>query len=199
MAKVRTPPIYTTPQDAALAFYHAFEARDLDAMMSTWADDEEIVCVHPGGPRLVGFDAIRNAWEQLFSGDVRLKFRIEQPIEFDRGDELTEPFVQKKKQKAIESDALIEQPVKGCARHQPDHAVTQCDDIVKARLVLEQRPFAEPAARRYAGEGHGLAAVACLRNRSQTNLARCPVGCCGTRGGIAGCFCPSRGPAAFMD
>ena len=48
MAKVRTPPIYTTPQDAALAFYHAFEARDLDAMMATWADDEEIVCVHPG-------------------------------------------------------------------------------------------------------------------------------------------------------
>ena len=84
MAKVRTPPIYTTPQDAALAFYHAFEARDLDAMMATWADDEEIVCVHPGGPRLVGFDAIRNAWEQLFSGDVRLKFRIEQPIAIGR-------------------------------------------------------------------------------------------------------------------
>ena len=83
MAKVRTPPIYTTPQDAALAFYRAFEARDLEAMMATWADDEEIVCVHPGGPRLVGFDAIRNAWEQLFSGDVRLKFRIEQPIAID--------------------------------------------------------------------------------------------------------------------
>ncbi|MEO8487434.1 MAG: nuclear transport factor 2 family protein [Betaproteobacteria bacterium] len=83
MAKARTPTIYTTPQDAATAFYQAFEQRDLDAMMATWADDEEIVCVHPGGPRIVGYDAIRSAWEQLFSGDARLKFRLEQPIAID--------------------------------------------------------------------------------------------------------------------
>ncbi|MFO1284297.1 MAG: nuclear transport factor 2 family protein [Burkholderiales bacterium] len=83
MAKVRTPPIYTTPQDAAAAFYQAFEARDLDAMMATWAEDEEVVCVHPGGPRLVGYDAVRNAWEQLFSGNARLKFRLEAPIAID--------------------------------------------------------------------------------------------------------------------
>lgn len=84
MAKVRSsPPIYTTPLDAAVAFYQAFEARDLDAMMATWADDEEIVCIHPGGPRLVGYEAIRNAWEQLFTSDARLRFRIEQPISID--------------------------------------------------------------------------------------------------------------------
>src|SRR4029077_21153569 len=47
MAKARTLQIYTTPGDAALAFYQAFEARDLDAMMATWAEDEDIVCVHP--------------------------------------------------------------------------------------------------------------------------------------------------------
>ena len=70
MAKPTTPPIYTTPGDAAHAFYQAFEARDLDAMMATWADDEEIVCVHPGGTRLVGYAAVRAGWEQLFSGDT---------------------------------------------------------------------------------------------------------------------------------
>lgn len=80
MAKARTPPIYTTPSDAALAFYHAFEARDVDAMMATWADDEEIVCVHPGGTRLVGYDAVRAGWEQLFAGDTRLKFRLDQIV-----------------------------------------------------------------------------------------------------------------------
>ena len=78
MAKARTPPIYTSPQDAALAFYQAFEAQDIDAMMATWADDEDIVCVHPGGARLVGYDAVRTAWEQLFAGDARLSFRLEQ-------------------------------------------------------------------------------------------------------------------------
>ena len=80
MAKIRTPPIYTTPNDAALAFYHAFEAKDIDAMMATWAEDEEIVCVHPGGTRLVGYDAVRVGWEQLFAGDTRLAFRLEQIV-----------------------------------------------------------------------------------------------------------------------
>ncbi|MEO8346403.1 MAG: nuclear transport factor 2 family protein [Betaproteobacteria bacterium] len=77
MAKARTTPIYTSPQDAALAFYQAFEARDLDAMMAAWADDEDIVCVHPGGARMVGYDAVRGAWEQLFAGDTKLSFRLD--------------------------------------------------------------------------------------------------------------------------
>jgi ketosteroid isomerase-like protein len=80
MAKARTPPIFTTPSDAALAFYQAFEARDIDAMMATWADDEEIVCVHPGGTRLVGYDAVRAGWEHLFANDVRLSFRLDQIV-----------------------------------------------------------------------------------------------------------------------
>src|SRR5215470_5906259 len=80
MAKVRTPPIYTTPSDAALAFYKAFEAKDIDAMMATWAEDEEIVCVHPGGARLVGYDAVRSGWEQIFAADARLAFRLEQIV-----------------------------------------------------------------------------------------------------------------------
>ena len=67
--------------DAALAFYQAFEAKDLDAMMATWAEDEEIVCVHPGGTRLVGYDAVRPGWEQLFAGDARLTFRLEQVVD----------------------------------------------------------------------------------------------------------------------
>jgi ketosteroid isomerase-like protein len=80
MAKTRTPPIYTTPQDAALAFYQAFEAKNVDAMMGTWADDEEIVCVHPGGTRLVGYDAVRSGWDQLFSGDASLTFRLQEIV-----------------------------------------------------------------------------------------------------------------------
>ena len=28
------------PQDVALAFYQAFENKDLDAMMAAWADDD---------------------------------------------------------------------------------------------------------------------------------------------------------------
>jgi ketosteroid isomerase-like protein len=80
MAKPRNPSIFTSPQDAAAAFYQAFEARDIEAMMATWAEDEEIVCVHPGGPRIVGYDAVRASWEQLFASDVKLTFRLDEPV-----------------------------------------------------------------------------------------------------------------------
>ena len=80
MAKARTPTIFTSPQDAAIAFYQAFEGKDVDAMMATWAEDEDIVCVHPGGTRMVGYDAVRAGWEQLFSSDTRLSFRLDQIV-----------------------------------------------------------------------------------------------------------------------
>ena len=80
MGKPRTPTIFTSPQDAALAFYHAFETKDLDAMMAAWAEDEDIVCVHPGGSRLVGYDAVRASWERIFAGNGKVSFRIEQIV-----------------------------------------------------------------------------------------------------------------------
>ena len=80
MTKGRTLPIYTSPQDVAQAFYQAFEARDIDAMMTTWAEDEDIVCVHPGGGRHVGYEAVRHGFEQLFASGTKLMFRLDQPV-----------------------------------------------------------------------------------------------------------------------
>ena len=80
MGKARTPSIYTSPQDAATAFYQAFEAKDIDAMMATWAEDEDVVCVHPGGARLVGYDAVRASWESIFAAEGRVAFRLEQIV-----------------------------------------------------------------------------------------------------------------------
>lgn len=47
------------------AFYDALNRGDVDALMALWADDEEIVCVHPGGPRLLGHAAIRASWQAI--------------------------------------------------------------------------------------------------------------------------------------
>lgn len=80
MSKARTLPIYTSPQDVAMAFYQAFENKDLDAIMAVWADDEEIVCVHPGGTRHVGYEAVRGAFEEIFAGDSKLRFRLDQVV-----------------------------------------------------------------------------------------------------------------------
>jgi ketosteroid isomerase-like protein len=80
MGKPRASSILTSPQDAAIAFYQAFEARDIEAMMASWAEDEDIVCVHPGGQRLVGYDAVRAGWEHLFAGNAKLSFRLDEIV-----------------------------------------------------------------------------------------------------------------------
>src|SRR6185436_9085559 len=46
--------IYPTAQDAEHAFYQAFERADLASMMAVWAEEDDIVCVHPGGARRTG-------------------------------------------------------------------------------------------------------------------------------------------------
>ena len=68
--------LFTTPQDAEAAFYDAIEKADLEAMMAVWADDDDIVCVHPGGARLAGMAQVRESWRQIFAGGQALRFRL---------------------------------------------------------------------------------------------------------------------------
>jgi ketosteroid isomerase-like protein len=69
-------PVFTSPQEVETAFYEALECGDLEAMMGVWAEDEEIVCVHPGGPRLAGYALVREAWRQIFDSGARLKVQL---------------------------------------------------------------------------------------------------------------------------
>ena len=71
---------FPTPQDCEAAFYEALEAANLEAMMEVWADDEEIVCVHPGWPRLSGYEQIRERWAQIFRSGERLKVHLTDPV-----------------------------------------------------------------------------------------------------------------------
>jgi ketosteroid isomerase-like protein len=54
-------------EDVEAVFYEALQNADIEKMMSCWADDDEIVCIHPGGPRIIGLASIRGAFEALFS------------------------------------------------------------------------------------------------------------------------------------
>ena len=56
-----------SPDEIEQQFYEALQRADLDRLMALWADDEEIACVHPGGPRLIGAVAIRAAFEAIFA------------------------------------------------------------------------------------------------------------------------------------
>jgi len=71
--------IYASAQDTETAFYEAIEKSDLDAMMSVWADEDDIVCVHPGGARFAGVAQVRESWRKIFSGNQHLRFRLQHP------------------------------------------------------------------------------------------------------------------------
>src|SRR5688572_25071798 len=81
---VRRSKLYPTPDEAETAFYDAFERGDLAAMMSVWAESDAVVCVHPRGPRLVGFDAVRDSWTQIFAGGTtQLRIKSTELRKFD--------------------------------------------------------------------------------------------------------------------
>jgi len=69
-------PAFTSSQEAEQAFYEAFERSNLDAMMAVWAEDEEVYCIHPGGPRLTGLEKIRESFRQIFGSGVRMRFQL---------------------------------------------------------------------------------------------------------------------------
>jgi ketosteroid isomerase-like protein len=68
--------IFPTAQDAENAFYEALERCDLDGMMAVWAEDEDIVCIHPTGPRLTGQDQVRESWAKIFAGGPGARVQI---------------------------------------------------------------------------------------------------------------------------
>ena len=78
-----TPPFFTTAEDAEEAFYDAIARGDVDALMSVWADDEEIVCIQPTGQRLDGPAAIRASWRAIFDNNPRFSVRIHGKARWD--------------------------------------------------------------------------------------------------------------------
>lgn len=68
---------FATPQDAEDAFYLAFSRADAAGMMQVWLDAQHIECIHPAGPRLIGPEAIHQAWQQIFAQGERLQFQVQ--------------------------------------------------------------------------------------------------------------------------
>ncbi|MDP2006180.1 MAG: nuclear transport factor 2 family protein [Rubrivivax sp.] len=66
-----------SPDDVETRFYEALQQGALEALMALWADDDEIVCVHPGGARVIGAAAIRSSFEGIF-GNGGIPVRPEQ-------------------------------------------------------------------------------------------------------------------------
>ena len=132
----RRAKLFPTPDDAETAFYEAFERRDLPAMMAVWAESDDVVCVHPRGLRLTGFDAVRESWAQIFAGsDGPLRVRATEVRRFDGN--------------SVAVHTLVE--LLGAPGSAPEAAVSICATNVFEltdggwRMVLHQAtPLAQP-------------------------------------------------------
>lgn len=70
--------LFVTPQDVERAFYEALEKGNLEAMRRVWSDEEQVVCVHPGGAPLIGQRAVHEAWQQIFAHSGKFNLQVVQ-------------------------------------------------------------------------------------------------------------------------
>ena len=66
-SKAQIAHLMASPDDVEQQFYEALREGDLDKLMALWADEDDVVCVHPNGMRVVGPQAIRAAFEMAFA------------------------------------------------------------------------------------------------------------------------------------
>ena len=73
MAKSKVSPASSgNADDIEAAFYEALQSGDIEKLMACWADEDDIVCVHPGGGGVGGAAAIRATFDAMFSnGTIR--------------------------------------------------------------------------------------------------------------------------------
>lgn len=66
--------LHSSPDDVEAQFYEALQRGEIDKLMALWTDDDEVVCMHPGGGRVIGQAAIRASFEAIFAnGGVPVK------------------------------------------------------------------------------------------------------------------------------
>ncbi len=60
-----------------VAFYDAFNSRDIRAMDRMWAERAPVVCLHPGSTALHGRSQVIRSWQSILSSDGAPKVSIE--------------------------------------------------------------------------------------------------------------------------
>ena len=73
---MKSQAFFGSPDDCARAFYEAFAQADVEALMSVWADDEDICCAHPAAAPLYGYAAVRSAWEAILRNSAKMRIEM---------------------------------------------------------------------------------------------------------------------------
>jgi ketosteroid isomerase-like protein len=67
--------MFATADETEQAFYDCINRADLSGLMSLWAEEDDVICIHPGGPRLEGLSAIRDSWKEIL-GHAQIEIRL---------------------------------------------------------------------------------------------------------------------------
>lgn len=74
--------LFASPADCEQAFYEALEAADAEAVAELWLDDEDVACIHPNGPRLIGYAAVIGSWRAILAnGPLRIRASAKKSLE----------------------------------------------------------------------------------------------------------------------
>jgi ketosteroid isomerase-like protein len=65
--KVPDASLLASPDHIEHQFYEAMRHGDIEKLMAVWLDEDDICCVHPGGPRIIGPAAIRTTFDAMFN------------------------------------------------------------------------------------------------------------------------------------
>lgn len=66
-----------SPEAAEAAFYAAFAATDPVAMGSVWATGHDVVCIHPAGAPISGYDAVMASWRDILGSGSSFELAFE--------------------------------------------------------------------------------------------------------------------------
>lgn len=66
-AKARSAALMASVDDVEAQFYEALQRGDIERLMAIWSDDDDVACVHPGGPRIIGHGAVRASFDSIFA------------------------------------------------------------------------------------------------------------------------------------
>jgi ketosteroid isomerase-like protein len=82
MSRLKQPLLFSSSVECEQAFYDALEAGDVEAVADLWLDDEDVCCVHPGGPRLLGPAAVKGSWAAILgNGGVNIRAGARKTLE----------------------------------------------------------------------------------------------------------------------
>ncbi|MFI5266909.1 MAG: YybH family protein [Chloroflexota bacterium] len=62
--------------EANAAFYHAFEALDVERMQAVWLRSVDVKCIHPGWELLTGWESVIESWTAIIHNTPRIRFEL---------------------------------------------------------------------------------------------------------------------------